>query len=363
MSHTEWTEDTRVIPSIRTRWSAVPARLRPPPQFTRTDALAQAQTPAFIQANEALNALFESDAWAGGQALAPMAGLDIFEDHFKSIPDGNVISVCVMRPSSSTVQRLPVVVYFHGGGMAKASCFHENFQTFGRLLAHQGLVVVMVDFRNSLYPARPGDSVAGFPAGLNDCVSAVRWVDKNRSKLGIVEAGGLVVAGESGGGNLAIATVLTLKQEQLIDGAYVMCPFICGKYPCKSFPSTLEFDGYILSNEVMTTLAAGYGDGIEENPLAWPSNCTTDDLMDFPPIVISTNELDPLRDEGINFFQKCLAAGVIAEGKILLGTVHATDNYFPGTAPHITRATCKAIAGFSRSLLRDDPVSMTSGKL
>lgn len=358
-----WHADSRIAPSIRSRWASLPARPRPPALSTRAAALAHLDAAA----NDALNALFGSDAWAGGEALATKRGLDISENGFTSSPDGNEVSVCVMKPSAAS--RRPAVVYFHGGGMAKASCFHGNFQTFGRLLAHHGVVVILVDFRNSLYPAQPGDTVAPFPAGLNDCVSAVRWVDSHRSELGIVESGGIVVAGESGGGNLAIATALRLKQEQKVSGVYAMCPFISGVYiGPDAFPSTREFDGYVLSKEMMATLAAGYGDGIAANPLAWPSNCTSDDLQGFPPIVISTNELDPLRDEGMDFYRKCMAAGVQAEGKILLGTVHATDNYFPGTAPHITHATCGAITGFVKSFCghgrhnKDDTTSC-SGKL
>ena len=166
--------------------------------------------------------------------------------------------------------------------------------------------------------------------------------------LGAVDVGGITVAGESGGANLAIATALKLKHEQMI--SVYMCPYICGKYPNDSFPSTKEFEGYVLSNEAMATMAAGYGDGIGGNPLAWPSNCTAADLEGFPNIVISVNECDPLRDEGMDFYRKCIAAGVQAEGKVLLGTVHATDNYFPGTAPHTTRATSRAIAGFAKSV-------------
>ena len=341
---TAWHTDPRIAPSIRSHWARLPIRPRPPSFSTRAAALENLD----VAANEALNALFSGDDWAGGNALAPAAGLNISEDSFTSSPDGNTVAVCVMRPMVEA--RLPAVVYFHGGGMAKASCFSGNFQTFGKLIATNGIVVVLVDFRNSLYSARPGDSVAPFPAGLNDCVCAVRWVDSCRDKLGIVETGGVVVAGESGGGNLAIATTLRLKQEQKISGVYAMCPFISGVYPNDSYPSTKEFDGYVLSNEMMTTMAAGYGDGIRGNPMAWPSNCTINDLKDFPPIVISTNELDPLRDEGMDFYRKCIQAGVEAEGKVLLGTVHATDNYFPGTAPHITRATCRAIAGFAKDL-------------
>ena len=229
-----WYEDRRIAPSIRACWSTIPARPRVAAAPTRASALAQAASPAFRAANEMANALFGSDAWFGGEALAACAGLDVSEDRFTPSPDGNEVSVCVMRPSN-VAARLPVVVYFHGGGMAKASCFHGNFQAFGRLLSHQGLIVVLADFRNSLYPARPGDEVAAFPAGLNDCVSAVRWVDRSRALLGAVDVGGITVAGESGGANLAIATALKLKQRANDLWSIRHVPIHLWQYPNDSF--------------------------------------------------------------------------------------------------------------------------------
>ena len=70
--------------------------------------------------------------------------------------------------------------------------------------------------------------VAPFPAGLNDCVSGLKWVVANAGQLGIDPAR-IIVAGESGGGNLTLATGLKLKQDGelgLIKGLYALCPYI-----------------------------------------------------------------------------------------------------------------------------------------
>ena len=56
---------------------------------------------------------------------------------------------------------------------------------------------------------RRAAEVAPFPAGLNDCVSGVRWLVDQADELGI-DASKIIVAGESGGGNLAIATGMQL---------------------------------------------------------------------------------------------------------------------------------------------------------
>ena len=92
--------------------------------------------------------------------------------------------------------------------MQTMSAFLGMYQCWGRLIAHQGVAVAMVDFRNALHPSSTTE-VAPFPAGLNDCVSGVRWLVDQADELGI-DASKIIVAGESGGGNLAIATGMQL---------------------------------------------------------------------------------------------------------------------------------------------------------
>ena len=145
--------------------------------------------------------------------------------------------------------------------------------------------------------------VAPFPAGLNDCVSGLKWVCANAAALGI-NTKRVIISGESGGGNLTLATGLKLKQDGdigLIEGLYALCPFIAGEWPLPQNPSSTENNG-ILMNLHNNRWAMGYG--IEafraRNPLAWPGFATAEDVRGLPRVVISVNECDPLRDEGIN---------------------------------------------------------------
>ena len=85
----------------------------------------------------------------------------------------------------------------------------------------------------------------------------------------------------------------------------------------------------------------------ERNPLAWPSFATVDDVEGFPPTVISVNECDPLRDEGINFYRLLLRAGVPARCRQLMGTMHGTE-IFIIVCPDISRDTARDIAAFCR---------------
>ncbi len=83
------------------------------------------------------------------------------------------------------------------------------------------------------------------------------------------------------------------------------------------------------------------------NPLAWPGFATTRTSTGFPPTVISVNECDPLRDEGINFYRLLLRAGVPARCRQVMGTIHGTE-IFAIACPDISRDTASDIAAFAR---------------
>ncbi len=175
----------------------------------------------------------------------------------------------------------------------------------------QGVAVAMVDFRNCLTPSSASE-VAPFPAGLDDCVSGVKWVHAHATELGIDRAH-IVVAGESGGGNLTLATGLKLKRDGdlgLIRGLYSLCPYIAGSWPQERFPSSIENNGIFLDlHNNRGAMAYGIEALDAKNPLAWPSFATEDDVAGLVPTVISVTECDPLRDEGIEFYRLCCARG------------------------------------------------------
>ena len=123
---------------------------------------------------------------------------------FTSTPDDNTVKIQYVRPQTDEV--LPCVYYIHGGGMASFSCFDGMYRSWARIIANYGVAVAMVDFRNSMTPSSATE-VAPFPAGLNDCLAGLRFVVAQAAELRI-DAAHIVVAGESGGGNLTLATGL-----------------------------------------------------------------------------------------------------------------------------------------------------------
>ena len=170
------------------------------------------------------------------------------------------------------------------------------------------MLVVGVEFRNSA--GKLGNHP--FPAGLNDCMSGLQWTFDNKDALGISK---IVVSGESGGGNLSLAVTLQSKQDgkhEQVDGTYALCPYISNAWAVKSpaLPSLYENDFYMIDCSLGAALAVTY-DPLHENennPLCWPYVAGPEDLQGLNPHVISVNELDPIRDEGLAYYRKLAAA-------------------------------------------------------
>ena len=194
--------------------------------------------------------------------------------------------------------------------------------------------------------------MAPFPAGLNDCVSGVKWVAANHADLGI-NSEQIVIAGESGGGDLTLAIRLKLKEEGnmgLVRGLYTLCPYIAGIWPLPENPSSVENNGILLDlHNNQGVMAYGIEELEKRNYLAWPGFASEDQVKGLVPTMISVNECDPLRDEGINFYRLLLRAGVSARCRQVMGTIHGTE-IFPFTFPDVSHDTDNDIANFCKTV-------------
>jgi acetyl esterase/lipase len=338
--------DPRIDPRIKTVLAALGTPGGGGDAESREQLLAEASSDEAIAQRAMIATLLDA---ADNEDVAPSKGLNVTEHSFVSQPDGNTINLRLIRPDGQAV--LPAVYYIHGGGMQTMSCYDGNYRAWGRIIAAQGVAVAMVDFRNALTPSSV-EEVAPFPAGLNDCVSGLRWLIANASDLG-VDPARVVIAGESGGGNLTLATGLKLNQDGdigLIKGLYALCPYIAGRWPLPQHPSSTENNGILLDlHNNRGAMAYGIDELHRGNPLAWPGLATEDDVRGLPAVMISVNECDPLRDEGIEFYRLLLRAGVPARCRQVMGTIHGTE-VLPFMCPEISRDTAASIAAFVTSL-------------
>lgn len=268
-------------------------------------------------------------------------------------PAGHTITLYRSHPIGTTID-LPGVLHFHGGGMATLSAADKANKWWRRTIARQGLVVLGVEFRNSAGELGPHP----FPAGLDDCVAALQYVSENKAALGINK---VILAGEDGGGNLALATALRAKREgnaAQVDGVYVFAPFIAdpstrsaqGRFT--TLFSLRENKDYVVSPNMLSLNSKVYdpnGDH-SSNPLCWPLKVWESECAGLPPHVISVNEIDPLKDEGLDYSRRLARAGVNTYAKVIGGTWHGSDTWATSSDMYKTQSSAREIASFAKSV-------------
>ena len=316
----------------------------PPPPVT-ADASLQDRFAYVAQMEEAFTEVLDALAQAG-----PVSEGVTTEAVTITGIDGNDVTLYISRPAASSASTLPCIVHLHGGGMAFLSAADTGFVRWRDNLAATGLVVVGVEFRNSAGKLGPHP----YPSGANDCATGIRWAAAHLTDLG---ASHIVVSGESGGGNLTLAVAHKAKREGWlgeIAGVYAQCPYISNRYleQPDELASLKENDGYIFNSMELAISGSVYDPDKQfvGDPACWAGNATEADLVGMPPHVISVNELDPLRDEGLTYYRSLIHAGVPTVGRIVAGTCHAGDMLCAGTIPDVYGASLRDVSGFAKAV-------------
>jgi acetyl esterase len=176
----------------------------------------------------------------------------------------------------------------------------DSHDTLCRELAQQaGVVLVAVDYR--LAPEHP------YPAGLDDCVAATRWVAAHAAGLG-ADGRRLAVAGDSAGASLAAGVSMLARDEggpavALQGLAY---PAVDPAMDTGSYAENA--DDPFLSRDEMQSYWSLYLSGAEPDRFAAPA--LAPDLAGLPPAYVLVAGRDVLRDEGIGYAERLAAAGV-----------------------------------------------------
>ncbi len=259
-----------------------------------------------------------------GEPSPHRAALHVEERYIPGPENAPDVRVVVYRPKAAEDQQLPVALHFHGG----AFCFLSPgaFEAMDADLAvTHNAVVVSVDYR--LAPENP------FPAGVEDCYASLLWVADNAETLG-VNLDNLVVYGASAGGALAAAVAMMARDRNGPSIAYqaLMIPVMDDQLQTPSHHAASGIEGFNKeNNEGMWLHYLGEdADRSQTSPYAAPARAS--DFSRLPPAFIQTNGLDPLRDEGINYAQSLMAAGVDVELYNCPGAYHGAPSKDPRTA-------------------------------
>lgn len=207
----------------------------------------------------------------------------------------------------------PVLVFMHGGGFVLGDLV--SYQPLCAEIARCiDLPVIAVDYR--LAPEHP------FPAAVEDAVAATRWIAQAPADLGL-EPTGLILAGDSAGGNLAIVTALDLRDRPAALPLLAQWPIYPAADPAKGYPSLTDFgEGYLLTRDGMRWFDTCYApDGSD-----WRYAPMLLDQGGLPPTLVVTASLDPIRDQGRAYAAECARAGVTTSLIELEGTIHGFMN-------------------------------------
>ena len=195
------------------------------------------------------------------------------------------------------------ILYLHGGGYVIGS--HTGYREFaGRLARATQATVCVLDYR--LAPEHP------YPAAVDDAVKAVRWLRQQ----GVVN---LVIAGDSAGGGLTMATLLALRAagDPMPKGAIGLSPWV----DLAGTGATLApglIDDPLVGAAAIGAMATMYAGTHLRDPQVSP---LYGDLHGLPPLLIQVGTREVLLDDSRRFESKARAAGVDVtyfEGKDLI---------------------------------------------
>lgn len=223
------------------------------------------------------------------------------------------ISIRIIRPKNNE-SKLPVVMYFHGGGWILG-----DINIYDRLVREISngaqVAVVFVDYTRS--------PESQYPTAIEEAYAATKYISENGNSFNI-NSSKLAIMGDSVGGNMATVVSMLAKERggPKIDYQVLFYPVTDANFETESYK---EFaNGYWLSTEAMKWFWNAYlpDENARKKHTVSPLQASMEQLKGLPPALVITNECDVLRDEGEAYTHKLIKADVNTTAIRLLGTVH-----------------------------------------
>lgn len=219
----------------------------------------------------------------------------------------NEIPVRIYWPPITEHDRLPVVVFCHGGGWSIGDL--DTHDPVARAHAVGGeAIVISVDYR--LAPEHP------YPAAVNDCWAALQWVGEHAAELG-GDPARLAVAGDSAGGNLSAVVAQLARDNGGPSLAFQLLwyPMTVGDLTLPSFAENTHAP--LLDDNAITAFLTWYLPEMDlSDPTTLPSTlapANAESLAGLPPAYIAIAGHDPLHDDGAHYAELLKAADVAVE--------------------------------------------------
>lgn len=266
-------------------------------------------TPAQARVNPGAADAAKAVMAAKGMSTAPDPAVTTKDLPYGSDPMEFARIYMPAHPASSTP--MPVIVYYHGGGWVIADV--GTYDAAPRLMAKQlGAIVVSVEYRHA--------PEFKFPAQHDDAFAAYRWVLQNAAGWG-GNPGKIALAGESAGGNLAVATAIYARDHALTKPVHVL-----SVYPIANssmiLPSRMDAANAKPLNAAMLKWFGYYYQTSAADARDPRLNLVAADLHGLPPTTIINAQIDPLRSDGETLAAAMRSAGDTVEQRTYPGVTH-----------------------------------------
>ena len=217
-----------------------------------------------------------------------------------------------LRPPSAEPGR--VVLYLHGGGYVIGSP-RSHRHLAAAIAGAARASALLLDYR--LAPEHP------YPAAVEDAVAAYRWLLDQA-----IAPERIVIAGDSAGGGLTVATLLALREARvpLPAGGVCISPWVdltCGG---ASYATKADADPIVRRAGVEQMAQAYLGDTPPRTPLASPLFA---DLRGLPPLLIHVGSDEVLLDDAVKLAERAKTAGVHATLEIYDHMIHVWHWFLP----------------------------------
>jgi acetyl esterase/lipase len=221
----------------------------------------------------------------------------------------------------------PALLYLHGGAYVMGGLPLAD-STARMLVERAGVTVVAVDYR--LAPEHP------YPAGLEDSYAVLQWSVDKGEEYGI-DPGRVGVLGESAGGGLAAALALVARDRggPRLAAQFLDAPTIDDCLDTVSMTTLSDTPAWQSVNSPYSWRYYLHGvaePGSANVPIyAAPARATVEALSGLPPAYVTAYQIDPTRDEGLDYAHRLIQAGVPTEVHHYPGAFHMTHAIAPGT--------------------------------
>lgn len=254
---------------------------------------------------------------------ATIPNLNCEERRIPSRNGGPDIRVRIFKPLNTTDQ-LPGMLYLHGGGynMGSPDSFLDQIKRF---IETEHCIIVSPDYRRAFD--------APYPAAFDDCYDTLVWLKENAEKVGVIPDN-FIVAGHSAGGGLTAAVTLKATDTQEVKIAFQIpiYPMIDDR---QNTQSASKNNAPVWNSKSNAFAWSVYLRGLNEKNMeipAYAAPARATDYSKLPPTITFVGDMEPFRDETIEYVEHLRKAGVPTEFRLFKGCFHAFEVLVPDAA-------------------------------